>query len=142
MSDEWSALVLLCDSAQVADGKLYILGGGWSLCGPGPFVHALALRLMVPWTQTNREHSVDASLLDEDGAPVHAGNPSQGIGFQSRFEVGRPTGIPPGTPLEVPIAINMGPIDLPSGRGYIWVIRVDGDEVTRANFRTRPAAAR
>ena len=26
--------MLLCDSAQVADGKLFVLGGGWSLTGP------------------------------------------------------------------------------------------------------------
>ena len=24
-------MLMLCDSAQVADGKLYILGGGWSI---------------------------------------------------------------------------------------------------------------
>ena len=27
--------MMLCDAAQVADGKLFILGGGWSLIGPG-----------------------------------------------------------------------------------------------------------
>jgi hypothetical protein len=26
--------MLLCDSAQVADGKLFILGAGWSMIGP------------------------------------------------------------------------------------------------------------
>ena len=28
--------MLLCDAAQVADGKLYVLGGGWSMTGPDP----------------------------------------------------------------------------------------------------------
>ena len=137
MSEEWEAIVLLSDAAQVAEGKLYVLGGGWSLTGPGPFLHALAIRLMVPWTQTNRQHAVEASLRDEDGGPVLTGDPPQEIGFQSRVEVGRPPGIPAGTPLEVPIAINFGPLDLPASSGFTWVIRVDGEEVTRANFRTR-----
>ena len=39
--------MLLCDSAQVADGKLYILGGGWSMTGPDPVPSAVALKIDV-----------------------------------------------------------------------------------------------
>ena len=28
--------MMLCDAAQVSDGKLYVLGGGWSMTGPDP----------------------------------------------------------------------------------------------------------
>ena len=28
--------MMLADHAQVADGKLFISGGGWSACEPGP----------------------------------------------------------------------------------------------------------
>ena len=28
--------MLLADSAQAIEGKLYILGGGWSITGPDP----------------------------------------------------------------------------------------------------------
>jgi len=28
--------MMLADYAQIADGKLFISGGGWSICGPGP----------------------------------------------------------------------------------------------------------
>jgi len=41
--------MLLCDSAQVADGKLYILGGGWSVTGPQPVPSAVAIKLEVDW---------------------------------------------------------------------------------------------
>ena len=37
--------MLLADSAQVADGKLYVLGGGWSLTGPDPTPSAVAIKL-------------------------------------------------------------------------------------------------
>jgi len=38
--------MLLCDAVQVADGKLYILGGGWSIIGrPGP--SAVAVKIEV-----------------------------------------------------------------------------------------------
>ena len=30
------ATLLLADAAQAAEGKLYVLGGGWSVTGPGP----------------------------------------------------------------------------------------------------------
>ena len=48
--------MLLCDSAQVADGKLYILGGGWSFVGPDPAPMALAIKVDVPWTEGNVAH--------------------------------------------------------------------------------------
>ena len=135
---EWNVTVLLADSAQVAEGKLYILGGGWSLCGPGAFVHALAIRLAVPWDQANRHHTIHAILSDEDAQPVRLGDPPSDVAFQGDFEVGRPPGIPVGTPLDVPIAVNFGPLELPPGRGYSWVVSVDGQEIERVSFRTRP----
>ena len=144
MSDEtrdWRMTVLLCDSAQVAEGKLYVLGGGWSVCGPGPFVHGLALKLDVPWNEANRRHKAVATLHDEDSRPVAIGEPPREVRFESAFEVGRPPGHPPGTPLDLPLAINMGPLELPPGRGYFWSIRIEDTEIGRASFRVRPAAS-
>lgn len=134
---EWLATTLLCDHAQVADGKLFISGGGWSLCGPGAFVHGLAFKLGVPWDHANRKHALRASLHDEDGSKVTIGEPPTGIGFESQFEVGRPAGLPPGSYLDVPLAVNLGPLELPAGKGYVWVISIDDVEVSRVSFRTR-----
>ena len=33
LSQDWEITALLCDAAQVAGGKLCVLGGGWSLGG-------------------------------------------------------------------------------------------------------------
>ena len=62
--------MLLADSAQVADGKLYILGGGWSLTVPDPSPSAVAIKLEVGWNETGREHHWELFLEDADGAPV------------------------------------------------------------------------
>jgi hypothetical protein len=50
--------VLLADSAQAVGGKLYILGGRWSVTGPGPSASAIALKIEVPWDETNRRHKL------------------------------------------------------------------------------------
>jgi len=138
-AEDWDITAILCDSAQVAEGKLYILGGGWSLCGPGAFTHAIALKVGVPWGEANQHHRLDAVLVDEDGQVVAMGEPSQEISFSSEFEVGRPAGLPEGTPLDFPIAVNFGPLELSTGRGYAWSLRIDGTEAERVPFRTRPA---
>jgi hypothetical protein len=136
-ADEWSVVALLCDSAQVADGKLFILGGGWSLTGPGPFVHSLALKLDVPWNQANARHTLSAVLATEDGVPVRVGDDPGEVRLDTQFEVGRPPGVKPGTPLEFPLAVNFGPMELPAGSRYAWLFEVDGSEVGRVAFQTR-----
>ena len=40
--------MLLADAAQAVNGKLYILGGGWSVAGPDPTPMAIALKMEVP----------------------------------------------------------------------------------------------
>jgi hypothetical protein len=138
-ADDWRVTVLLCDAAQVSEGKLYVLGGGWTLCGPGVFHHALAVKLEVPWNAANMPHVLEAVLVDDDGRPVRVGTPSSEARVQGNFEVGRPPGLPPGTPLDFPLAVNMGPMELPPGAGYAWIISIDGREASRVRFRTRAA---
>ena len=41
--------MMLADSAQAVAGKLYILGGGWSMTGPAATPSALAIKFEVPW---------------------------------------------------------------------------------------------
>ena len=136
--DGWSVTAMLSDFAQVAEGKLYVLGGGWSLCGPGPFQHALAIKIEVPWNEANRPHQFEAVLRDEDMRPVSVGRPTSPVRFEGTFEVGRPVGLPAGTPLDVALAVNFGPVELPPGSSYFWAIIIDGAEVGRVRFRTRP----
>lgn len=135
--------MLLADAAQAAEGKLYIIGGGWSVTGPDPVPSAIAIKIEVPWSETNKKHHWLLSLVDADGAPVSVPTPEGDSPIQvgGEFEVGRPPGIPPGTPIDLPLAINIGPLPLPAGGRYVWRLTVDGqtDENWQVSFTTREA---
>ena len=120
------AWMMLADAVQAVEGKLYILGGGWIVSGRAPF--GIALLIEVPWTQANRGHRWQLSLETEDGQPVPF--PESGsiepVVVGGDFEVGRPAGVPPGSPFNVPVAINSGPMPLAPGR-YTWRLVIDGE---------------
>jgi hypothetical protein len=119
--------LLLADAAQAVGGKLYVLGGGWSIIGPGAAPMALAIKIEVPWSETNVRHSVEVQLLTSDGEPVtvEGDSGSEPISVRADFEVGRPPGLKPGTPIDVPLAMNFAPFPLPGGR-YEWRLMIDG----------------
>ena len=121
--------MLLCDAAQVADGKLFVLGGGWSITGPTMGPSAIALKLEVPWDQTNVQHHWELYLVDADGRPltVQTDDGQQAIEVRGDFEVGRPPGLPMGSPLDVPIAVNLPPLPVEPGERYEWRLTVDGE---------------
>lgn len=123
------ATMLLADYAVVSDGKLTIVGGGWSQIGPEPSALAIGLLIQVPWDQANTPHSFSVELLDADGAPVSFegddDESDQQVAFGGEFEVGRPPGLKPGTPLDFPVAVNSTPLPLEPGR-YEWRLTIDG----------------
>jgi hypothetical protein len=118
-----NATLLLADSAQVADGRLFILGGGLGEVGPGPQPMAIAMLLDVPWDQANAAHDWKFELLDEDGTPVLYDDQPILVGGQ--FEAGRPDGLTPGTPIPVPLAINFTALPVEPGRRYVWRLAID-----------------
>lgn len=137
--------ILLADAAQAAAGKLYILGGGWSVCGPEPTAMALAIKIEVPWDRANQKHHCEIDLLDADGQPVTLETPegSRPVQMSADFEVGRPPGLKPGTPIDLPLAINVGPMPIPPGGRYEWRLSIDGQtqDDWRVVFSTRPATS-
>jgi hypothetical protein len=83
----------------------------------------------VPWDQANTVHSFSVELLDADGEEVVLDTGEDGeqpVAFGGEFEVGRPPGLKPGTPLDFPVAMNSTPLPLESGR-YEWRLTIDGD---------------
>ena len=126
------AILLLCDSAQVADSKLYILGGGLNSIGPRPQPLAVAVRIQVPWDRANISHQWQIDLLDEDGHQVP--NAEKAVRVGGKFEAGRPAGTKPGTPLSVPLAINFSTLPLERGHSYTWQLSIDGQ--TTIGWRT------
>lgn len=135
--------MLLADAAQVADGKLFILGGGWSVTGPDPIPSAIAIKMDVPWDVANQPHRFTLRLLDQDGNPVTMqpglDAPVQPVQIEGQFMVDR-QGVAPGTPLDGLAAINFGPLPLQPASRYVWELAIDGhsDEDWRLAFTTRP----
>ncbi len=139
--------MLLADYAQVADGKLNIIGGGWSVTGPDPTVFGLAILIHVPWSEANAKHKWEIALFDGDGQPATVPLPNderQEIRMGGEFEVGRPAGLIVGSVLEVPLAVNLGPLPLAPASRYVWRLTLDGqeDENWQVRFSTRPANIR
>jgi len=132
--------MLLADAAQAVDNKLYILGGGWSITGPAPTPMAFALKIEVPWNDTNRKHQLRLILEDQDGQPVKIPTPvgEQLVEIQSEFEVGRPPGLTAGTPIDLALAINVGPLPIPPGGRYVWKCLINNEAQEEVSFSTRP----
>jgi hypothetical protein len=117
--------MLLADAAQEVNGKLYVLGGGWSVTGPDVPPMSLAIKLDVPWSAANQTHMFEIALVDTDGRQVSAeGGPP--VRVDGTFEVGRPAGLPAGSDIDFAFAVNVPPFPLPPGR-YAWRLAIDGE---------------
>ena len=134
--------MLLADSAQAVGGKLYVLGGGWSMTGPKPSPSALAMKFEVPWDRANERFHVAIELLDADGDPVtvDGNDASDPVRLEAQLETGRPAGLKPGTPLDAVMALNFGPLPLRPDSRFQWRLSVNGeyDEDWTLSFGTRP----
>jgi hypothetical protein len=138
--------MMLCDAAQVSDGKLYVLGGGWSMTGPDPVPSAIALKIDVGWHEADRTHHWELFLEDADGRPVMVETPEgeHAVEWRGELTVGRPQDIPEGSPIDVAMAINLPPLPLTPGTRYAWRMAIDGDSQTDwvLGFTVRPALVR
>jgi hypothetical protein len=136
--------LMLADSAQVAEGKLFVLGGGWTVTGPQPTPFALAGIIEVPWQLANRKHKFRFELIDLDGNAVDIDTPEgrQPLFIEGEFEVGRPAGLRTGATIPFPLAINSAPVPLPAGSHFEWRYEINGEahEDWRLAFSTRPDA--
>jgi hypothetical protein len=119
------------------------LGGGWSIIGPDPRPFAIALKIEVPWDQTNMRHDWRLELLTADGEPVATSKAEKPIIISGQFDVGPPPGLSTGTPIDLALAINLGPIALPPGKRYVWKLTIDGTthEDWGLAFNTRTSAS-
>lgn len=141
LEQEVQVSVMLADFAQVAEGKLNVIGGGWSVTGPDPCPFALAGLFEVPWHMTNRQHEFRFELIDADGNAVTVETPEgeREVSFDGSFEVGRPLGLRPGGTQRVPFALNGGVLPLEPGMHYEWRLAVNGrtHQDWRVAFTTR-----
>jgi hypothetical protein len=137
--------MMLCDHAQVAGGKLFIAGGGWSATDTPTAPSAIALIISVPWDRTNSRIQFALALTDQDGRPVSQMGPQGTIPtrIEGQVEVGRPPGVKPGSPIDVPLAFNVQSMLLDADARYTWVLTLDGEQQDSwtLSFATRPRQA-
>lgn len=126
------AQLMLCDFAQVADGKLNILGGGISVARQGVPQISVAGLVDVPWDLANTEVSATFTLLDDDGHQV-TDPTGVAVTLTIGFEMGRPPGAVKGAPLTWPFAVTIATQWLPPGR-YTW--RLDLNDETHEDWTT------
>ncbi len=123
---------LLVDSAQVANGKLYILGGGWARLtatqAPVTRTFETAIRVVVPWTETNRSHALEVQIENEDGQALLE------TPVKAEIRVGRPAQLKDGTDQVVPLALRVGPVTLEREGRYALIMRYEGEETARTAF--------
>jgi hypothetical protein len=135
--------MMLADHVAQAEGKLYIAGGGWTLTGPGAAPSAIAVLIGVPWTLANTKIAFKLALVQQDGEPVQQVGPvgQAPVEIAGELEVGRPAGVKPGTPLDVPLAINVPPLALASGQRFTWNLTLNGESADgwHLSFGTRTA---
>lgn len=126
------AFALLCDFAEVINGKLYIMGGAWTqVTKVTPLTFTLAAKIDVPYDRTNERLLVEARLVDPDGHIVRVGG--MDVQMMATFEVGRPAGIKHGTPMPVPLAWKFVGLDLDFG-SYEFRISVENETIATASF--------
>jgi Family of unknown function (DUF6941) len=113
---------LLADSAQVANGKLFILGGGWSLYRSG--VYPVAIQMAVAFLMSFNSGEVGSNypmvvtIADEAGVPIA---PS----VQGQLQVGPPPPeVPQGSAIKIPIVANIMTLQIPRAGKYAIDIRV------------------
>lgn len=126
------ATLILADAAEASNGKISVLGMGWSVIGsPTPPI-ALIVVIDVPWDQTNVKHKLEIDLLDADGKAVSfqqgpLGQQLPAVHIDAEFETGRPPGVPSGTPLREALTIGLGPgMPLKPGEKYEFHLTIDG----------------
>ena len=140
---EWTPQIrtecfILADGAQEANGKLYILGGGWDtlLSHTYPFTHpqlSLAVKLSVPWSESARPHEVLVDLVDEDGLSILPEPP------RLQLTLTRPLNAGPGDEIALPFTLTLAQLTIPRPARYSVLLHVDGRVVARTAFRaSRP----
>jgi hypothetical protein len=130
--------MLLCDYAQAVGGKLYIVGGGWSiLMKLQPRANmSLAVKLSVPWSRANEQIHVEAVLITDQGEEVtqEGEQGDQPVRADGDLELGRPPGLRHGTPLDATFVLNFEGLDLAVG-GYVWELKIGPDVAARTPFQ-------
>lgn len=123
---------ILGDFAQVANGKLTIVGAGWNMVNaqqyPQTLPFGLGMGILVPWSETNAQHQFAFVIQDADGNQLASGG--------GQVEAGRQPGMPVGMVQRVVVGFA-GQLQLQKPGTYVIVITAADDE-KRIAFEALP----
>ncbi|WP_424669974.1 DUF6941 family protein [Candidatus Binatus sp.] len=110
--------LVLADAVEVADGKLFVLGGGWTVWRsgvyPGQALLGIGGSILVESNEagTNTAYPLNITIADEAGIPIVPP-------LKAHFQVGKNLEAPNGASQRVPFAFNAG-VRIPrAGRYFI-----------------------
>jgi hypothetical protein len=137
--------IVLCNHAEAAENKLYVIGGGvnMSFVSPEPpHVVSLALGIIVhvPWHLTNQGHNLAVMLKGDDGEQVVPWHPEgtpepPPVQVTVPFNVGRPPFVQPGDDQTLTMAMNFANLPLRQIGVYSFELELDGAPSGRQSFR-------
>lgn len=130
---------LLADAATVAQGKLFVHGGGITHLGAKKFpvrhpTITLVLVFRVEWTETSEEHPLEILLEDEDG--------KRRFGGKGKLTVGRPANLPAGSAQFVPYTQTFTGLVFDKPGRFVFRVRTGDTELAELplNVNETPAA--
>lgn len=127
--------LVLCDWAESINGKLYVMGGGWSVTSANSSLSAgVGIVWRMSWDEADREHDLTIRLYDEDGRAVCTASGEEisataHLGGCTRDDVA-------GVPSSTALALNFTGLCLGPGR-YRFEVEIDGDLEAAAPFAAK-----
>lgn len=121
--------VMLADSSEAFNGKIYALGAGWNMLRlplPVAWGFSVCLGLDVEWGETNTRHTLGVSFEDPDGNTM-------GDEFTAEFEQGRPPGSAVGQDQRVVLSLATQQ-NFESAGPHALVVKIGGQEIGRTRF--------
>jgi len=123
---------ILADRAEVANNKLFVMGGAWDTVYIQDFIQphplSFALGVLIPWNATNQQHTVTITIEDADGKPLE-------FRVDLAFVTGRPAQSTPGETQRTTLAVPLFPTLFPQEGRYELRVDLNGRLAKRVPFK-------
>lgn len=121
--------LIIADRAEVVNGKLYMMGGGWDRLYVVDFTQqqsiSIATAILVPWNATNQIHSLAIRIETQDANELAA------LGLN--FNTGRPPTLGQAESQRVVLAFQLA-IRLPAPGTYVIKALINDEESKKTIF--------
>ena len=122
--------LILTDSSEAINGKLYAIGGGWNMLRfpepPREMSFGIAFGIDVPWDETNLRQELGLRIEDPDGEVL-------GDEFGLDFETGRPPGLVPGQDQRIVLSLTAA-LTFEKAGPHAVVMSARESEIGRSRF--------